>query len=137
MNLQGFTAGIIGAVSPPQPANLYSSTGQSETTPDGTKQPLYAPVQFISAQTQPLTTGDMRKLDSLNIQGVNFRVHLTGDVRGIQRINSLGGDLVVFADGTTYLVRAVLENWFMDGWCAVALVLQNDAKVPYVQRPRF
>lgn len=137
MNLQGFTAGVISAVSPAQPANLYLSTGQSATNPDGTKQPLYAPVLFVSAQVQPLSTGDLRKLDALNIQAVNNKIYITGMLRGIQRVNKLGGDLVILPDGTTYLVRAVLEDWFMDGWTSVAVVLQNDNLIPYVQRPRF
>jgi hypothetical protein len=137
MNLQGFVQGVIGAVSPNQPANLLLSTGPGPTQPDGTKQPTYAPIEFIQAQIQPLTTGDLRKLDSLNIQGVNNRIYITGELRGLQRINQLGGDLVILPDGTTYLVRAVLENWYMDLWCLVAATLQNDKLVPYVQRPRF
>jgi hypothetical protein len=94
-------------------------------------------VAFVSAQIQPLGSGDLRKLDSLNIQGVNNKIYITGMLRGIQRVNKFGGDLVVFPDGTTYLVRSVLEDWFMDGWTSVAVVLQNQSIVPYVQRPRF
>lgn len=137
MNLQGFTAGVISAVSPAQPANLLLSTGPGPTQPDGTKQPTYAPVIFVSAQIQPMSTNDLRKLDGLNLQNVNSKIYITGMLRGIQRVNQLGGDLVIFPDGTTYLIRAVLEDWFMDGWTSVAVVQQNDSPIGYVERPRF
>ena len=137
MNLQGFTSGVISAVSPSQAANLLLSTGPAATQADGSRPPTYAPPVFISAQTQPLSTGDIRKLDALNIQGAQYAIHFTGEARGIQRVRMLGGDLIIFADGITYLVKAVLENWYMDGWCRVAVVQQNDTQIPYVQRPRF
>lgn len=137
MNLQAFTIGLIAAVNPQTPANLYFSTGPGPTQADGSRVPTYSQPSFIAAQVQPIGTGDQRKLDALNIQGVNNKIYISGQLRGMERVNRLGGDLVVLDDGETWLVKAVLEDWNKAGWCSVACVLQNDARVPYVQRPRF
>lgn len=137
MNLQQITASIISSINPTQPVTVYLSTGPGPTQPDGSRPPTYEDPFIASAQVQPITTGDLRKLDALNIQGVNQKVYLTGALRGIQRVNKLGGDLIVLKDGTTYLVKAVLEGWTNVGWCSVAVVLQDDQKVGFIHRPRF
>lgn len=117
------------------------STGQAPTAPDGSRDPEYAPSFDVMLAVQPISTGDLRKLEGLNIQGVTEKLYLNGQLRGLQRINKLGGDLVVLRDGRTFLVKAVLEAWRFvsagNGWCCCAVVLQNDAVVPYVQRPRL
>ena len=130
MNLNQIVAPYTAAVAPQQPATMYLSTGQSATAPDGGRTPLYATPFTLSCAIQPVSTGDLRKLEGLNIQGVTEKLYLNGQLRGLQRINSLGGDLVVLRDGTTYLVKAVLEAWrfVSDGnwWCCCAVILQND-----------
>jgi hypothetical protein len=139
MNLNAIIAPIIGAVNPLQPAAIYLSTGPGPTQPDGTRVPTYADPVTVSAQIQPISTGDLRKLDALNIQGVSQKVYINGILRGLQRINALGGDLVVLDTGETYLVKAVLEQWAAGNimWVCVAVVLQNDAKTSYQDEPRF
>lgn len=141
VNLNAVVAPIIGAISPQQPVTVYLSAGPGATAADGSRAPTYADSFEAVAQIQPITTGDMRKLEGLNLQGAFEKLYLNGQLRGLQRINSLGGDLVVLPDGTTYLVKAVLEAWRFvsagEGWCAVAAVLQNDAKVPFILRPRL
>ncbi len=139
MNLNAVVAPIIGAVNPLQPASLLLSTGPGPTQPDGSRQPTYLAPFPVSAQIQPISTGDLRKLDALNIQGVSQKVYINGILRGLQRINALGGDLVILDTGETYLVKAVLEQWAAGNimWACAAVVLQNDAKVSFVQRPQF
>lgn len=141
MNLNAIVAPYTAAVAPQQPATVMLSTGPAPTLPDGSRDPTYAPSFEVTLAVQPVSTGDLRKLEGLNIQGVTEKLYLNGQLRGLQRINSLGGDLVVLRDGTTFLVKAVLEAWRFvsagNGWCCVAVQLQNDAKVPFVQRPRF
>lgn len=135
MNLQGITAGHISAVNPAQPVSVYLSTGPGPTQPDGSRTPAYEDPFTASAQIQPITTGDLRKLDALNIQGVSQKIYLNGALRGLIRVKKTGGDLVVLKDGTTYLVKAVLEQW--PDWVSCAIVLQDDATVPFFQRPRL
>lgn len=140
MNLNAVVAPVVAAITPQQPVTLYLSTGQATTAADGSRTPQYADPFEMTAAIQPMTTGDLRKAEGLNIQGVTDKIYLNGQLRGLQRINRLGGDLVVFPDGTTYLVKAVLEAWRFvsagNGWCSVAVVLQNDVKVDWVDRPR-
>ncbi len=45
----------------------------------------FSPVT-VSAQIQPISTGDLRKLDALNVQGVTQKVYINGILRGLQRI---------------------------------------------------
>lgn len=138
MNLNAIVGPYTGAVNPQSPVTVYLSTGPATTAADGSRQPTYAPPIIATMQVQPISTGDLRKLEGLNLQGKFTKLYLNGALRGLERINSLGGDLVVLPDGTTYLVKAVLEGWTPTaGWCAVAAVLQNDNKLPFVQRPRF
>jgi hypothetical protein len=141
LNLNQIVSPYTAAVSPRQPATVYLSTGQSATAPDGGRTPLYADPFPATIAIQPVSTGDLRKLEGLNIQGVTEKLYLNGQLRGLQRINNLGGDLVVLRDGTTYLVKAVLEAWRFvsagDGWCCVAVILQADAKVSFQDEPRF
>ena len=141
MNLNAVVAPYTAAICPQQAATVYLSTGQSATAPDGGRTPLYADPFTVTLAVQPVSTGDLRKLEGLNIQGVTEKLYLNGQLRGLQRINKLGGDLVVLRDGTTYLVTAVLAAWRFvsagNGWCSVAVLLQNDAKLPFVQWPRL
>ena len=137
MNLQSVTVGVISAVNPQTPANLYFSTGPGPTQADGTQAPGFAPPQFISAQVQPVSSGDLRKIEALNIQPVNEKIYITGQLHGAERLSQLGGDLVVLENGATYLVIVVLEGWNSAGWCCVGVKQQNDNRLPYVQRPRF
>ena len=141
MNLNALVAPAVGLVNPRQAVTVYLSTGPSATAADGSRTGTYAEPFQTTAQVQPISTGDLRKLEGLNIQGVTEKIYLNGQLRGLQRINALGGDLIILPDGTTYLVMAVLEAWRFvsagNGWCSVAVVMQNDAKVPFVQRPRF
>jgi hypothetical protein len=139
MNLQQVTAGIVGAVNPLQPAAVYQSTGPGPTQPDGGRVPTYAQVFTATIQVQPITTGDLRKLESLNIQGVSQKVYMTGELSGLIRVRQLGGDILVLKDGTSYLVRAVLEQWSISGvnWVSAAIVLQNDTNVGFLSEPRF
>jgi hypothetical protein len=139
MNINQIVGPYIAAINPTQPASVLFSTGPGPTQPDGSRAPTYADPVSASAQVQPITTGDLRKLDALNIQGVSQKVYLNGTLRGLQRINSLGGDLLVLDTGETYLVKAVLEQWAAGNimWVCCAIVLQNDAKTGYQNEPRF
>ena len=139
MNLNSIVAPIIGSVNPLQPASLLLSTGPGPTQPDGSRQPTYSDPFTVSAQIQPISTGDLRKLDALNIQGVSQKIYINGILRGLQRINALGGDLVILSTGETYLVKAVLEQWAAGNvmWVCCAIVLQSDPRLPFQDDPRF
>lgn len=131
-NLREIANSVTSAVSPNVAAKLFISTGN--TVVNFKQVPTYDKADVVAA-VQPLTSGDIRLLDSLNIQGAQKAVYLNGAALAISRIKRLGGDLLVFADGTlpegnTWLVLASLEQWDGATWCKVACVLQDDIPDP-------
>jgi hypothetical protein len=135
MNLQQIANGAITAINPNFPATLFISTGNTVINFVPTPSYLQTP---ISAQVQPLTSGDLRQLDALNIQGASKAIWLNGAALGISRIKQRGGDIIVFADGTlpegnVWLVKASLEQWA--GWARIAVELQDDAVAPPTSTP--
>lgn len=132
MNLNTIANAVTSAVNPNTPAKLFISTGY--TIVNYKQVPGYDRVN-VQAQVQALSSGDIRQLDSLNVQGAQKAIYLNGAALAISRIKGLGGDLIVFADGTlpegnTWLVLASLEQWQGATWCKVAVVLQDDIPDP-------
>lgn len=132
MNLQAIANGVITAINPNFPATLYVSTGNQVV--NFKQVPTYAAFG-IAAQVQPLSSGDLRQLDSLNIQGAQKAIWLNGAALGISRVKQRGGDLIVFADstlpeGNVWLVKASLEQWGGSLWAKVAVELQDTSVIP-------
>ena len=127
MNLHGIVSGAIGSINPFTLATLKVSTG-STTSADGTQVPTYAADVTISAQVQPLTGGDLRQMEGLNLQGNFVGIYCNGNIQGLVRTTGQGGDLIVIASGVnagTWLVKTVLETW--PNWCKTACSLQNGS----------
>lgn len=126
MNLQDIAVGVISAVNPQTTCLLRMSTG-STILPDGTRIPTYAEFPDISCQIQPLTTGDLKHLDGLNLQGVHRAVYLNGNWDAVVRTFNRGGSLLTTPNGTTWLVVQVLEPWSdTAGWTKFACTQQNS-----------
>jgi hypothetical protein len=129
MNLHQIVSGAVGSVNPMLQAFVRVSTGATIAA-DGKRTPTYARAVFVPAQIQPLSTGDIRQLDSLNIQGVEKAIYLNGHVDGLVREQNKGGDLIVLQNGTNagaYLVSVVLEAW--PDWTKCGVVMQSDGDV--------
>jgi len=124
MNLHGIVAPIIGAVNPNVLVTVAISTG-STTNTDHTLTPTFATFNGVQAQVQPLSTKELRQVESLNLQGTMKAFYLYGAVAGVVRVSSKGGDLITMADGTVWLVTLVSEQW--PDWCRVVGTLQNGA----------
>jgi hypothetical protein len=128
MDLLLETSGVIDAVNPRVAATLRTSTGATQNA-DFSRTPTYAAPVTVMAQVQPLTTGDLRKLDALNIQGVNRAIYIEGAVNGLVRVTGQGGDLITIPapgpNAGVYLVKAVLEAW--PNWAKCAVVLQDGS----------
>ena len=131
MNLFAITAATVAAVNPLQSVTVRVSTGASINA-DGSRTPTYVSYT-LQAQIQALASGELAQISSLNIQGTHRAIYLYGDIEGLLRSDRKGGDLVIFPDGSTWLVTTVLETWGSVGsgdmWCKVAATLQVDA--PY------
>ena len=124
MNLHGIVSTVISAVNPQLPVTLRLSTGTMTTLADGTRVPAYQEVDGVFAQVQAQTYKDIQQLDSLNLQGTRKVVYLSGEIDGLVRATSKGGDLITFPDGSVWLVALVLEQW--PDWVKAAITLQNS-----------
>ena len=116
-------------INPNLSATLYVSTGYT-TDASHRQQPTYAKNAILGVNVQPASSGDIRHMDALNIQGVDKVAFLNGAALAIDRVVQVGGDLLVFApgalpEGTTWLIVASLEQWSAT-WCKVAIKLQDD-----------
>lgn len=124
MNLHGLVSGAIAVVNPFIDVTVKASTGYT-TRPGGEQVPLYSS-QTYSAQIQALESGELRQIESLNLQGTFCKIYFYGLVEGIVRDVDRGGDLVIVPSGVytgTWLTKKVFEAW--PDWCAIACVLQN------------
>jgi hypothetical protein len=100
---------------------VWASTGY--TIGAGLKQiPSYAAPLTLPAQIQALTNDELRQIDGLNISGVSKAIYIKGDLRGIVKPDSLGGDLVKWSN-KTWLVVKVLESW--PTWTKCVLIYQG------------
>lgn len=101
--------------------DVWASTGY--TIGSGLKQiPSYAPPLTLPAQIQALSNDELKQVDGLNISGVSKVIYIKGDLRGIVKPDSLGGDLVKWG-GKTWLVVKVLESW--PTWTKCVLIYQG------------
>jgi hypothetical protein len=132
-NLRAIANSLTRVINPNLPATLFISTGNTIGA-DFRPVPAYDKAP-ISAQVQPLSSKDIRQLDSLNIQGAEKAIYVNGSALAISRIKQFGGDIIVFAPGTlpegnTWLVLAQLELWGGGIWSKVSVILQDDIPDP-------
>lgn len=126
MNLHGVVANLIGAVNPNLIGTVRVSDGNTIQT-NGERIPKYLPPARTPMQVQPMSYGDLRQLDGLNLGGSKIGIYLYGQFDGVVRPRVKGGDLVVVPSGPsagTWLVVLNLEQW--PDWCKVACTLQNE-----------
>ena len=125
MNLHGLVSGAIGTVNPHVPCSTLVSTGYT-TNPDGSRVPTYDTVTGM-AQVQALTYKDLTQVDGLNLNGAARGIYFYGDIQGVLRARTKGGDVVTLSDGPNagkWLVVQVLETW--SDWSKCACVLQSE-----------
>lgn len=132
MNLQGITAGLVGAVNTPVAATIWPSNGYT-TAGDGTQIPAYLAPVALQVQSQALQYDDLKQLDGLNIQGERRAVYMQGNWNGVVRADQKGGDILGFADHPGgpvryWLVALVAESW--PDWTKVICTLQKDQSAP-------
>jgi len=122
LNMHAIVGPAIASVNPFIAATVLQSSGFT-TNPDGTRTPTYT-TTIMSIQVQALTSGELQRLDGLNLQGVMKAVYLSGRWHGAVRVGQQGGDLLKF-HGQTWLAVQVIENWEL--WSKLAVVLQNGS----------
>jgi hypothetical protein len=120
-------APFTAVINPRELITIYPSTGYT-TNADGTRNPTRGtPVQIL-AQIQALQYNDIQMVDGLNIEGERCAMYLPGSWNGIVRADQKGGDYIVRADGTKWLVAVVSENWGdSSGWTKVICTRQLNS----------
>lgn len=123
MNLSAIANAAITAVNPNLIGTVQVSTGYT-TNADFTRTPKYQTFQNVPLQVQAMSSGDLRQVEGLNLQGNVRAIYITGAVEGLERVAMKGGDVITF-NGKSWLVKATLEPWDAGGWCKVAAVEQS------------
>lgn len=140
-NLHGLVRGAINSVNPDISGQWLVSTG---TTVDdaGKSTPSYAAPAPVKLQVQAVRGSDLRKYDFLQAQGVYRAVYMFSNPDAINRVESKGGDLLLFAQyprgaARTWLISAIDEPWTAGNgtlaWCRVIVTLQLDPNNPVSQ----
>lgn len=135
--MHGLVRGAIGSINPDIRAGYVASTGNVVAV-GGKQTPTFAASVKVRIQSQPVSTGDIKRYGFLSGQGVFRAVYMYGITSAIVRSMQLGGDLLNFAlapsqPSRTWLVKVVDEEWSSGNagdWCRVIVVQQLDPKNP-------
>ena len=127
----GFLAPGTMITGPPPDPNVPAAGGPGLYAVDQ-QQTVFPEAMTLSmtllAQIQALTGGDLRHMDALNLQGSHRAIYIGTNLRGAVRVALRGGDLIVLADGSTWLISQVMEPFFdTAGWQKCVMTLQNGA----------
>jgi hypothetical protein len=142
LNLHAVVRSLIGALHPEVAARLHRSIGRSAGT-DGSLKSVYAPGVLISAQRQSAGPARLSQRDLVSETEIACKFYLSADpdpagqVAGIYRPLSRGGDMFQLADGSWWLVTELLEDFSRSGWACVRAVLQvNPPDFSHSSRPQ-
>lgn len=122
MNLHAVAGPVIASINPMVAATLKRCLSYS-TSASGRQTPNYAAPVTVQAQVQDLSQRDLMHLSSLNVQGSQKVVYISGLLSAVNRPNAKGGDLVTLPDGV-WLTTSVLESW--PDWCRVSVTQQMN-----------
>ncbi len=111
MDLQALANPVAESVNSNTFVSIQLSTGYAFGGPGLRQMPQYQPIPVTGyAQVQELTSSELRQAEGLNIQGVMKTIYFRGNLNGVIRPESKGGDLVTMA------IRgqsAGTEAWFV------------------------
>lgn len=124
IDVRAIANATIQPVNPDELVTVKRSTGF--TSGAGARQvPSYAAGVKGPANIQALDGKDLEQLDNISQQGDVRCIYLRGALAGIVRPKQVGGDLVIRADGSEWLVAKVFETW--PTWARAAIVRQGPA----------
>jgi len=127
MNLNKIAAGVVSGINPKVVASYRRSSGASSAA-SGKRTPTYEAAVDVLVQKQPLTGGELRQVQGLNINGEFCALYVDAEFKGVSRPQARGGDLFTLPDDSVWLVKIELEDWYATaGWSKVACVRQNNA----------
>ncbi|MEG2133043.1 hypothetical protein [Pseudomonas sp.] len=121
MNLRAIANAATQSINPNTQVTVKVSSGYTTDPATRRQVPAYT-TETGQANIQSLDGKDLKQLDGLNIQGTIRAAYLYGNLAGVVRPDSKGGDLIEF-NSQSWLVVKVLETW--PDWCKVAIVYQG------------
>lgn len=131
INLHNVVRSTITAVHPDEAVTLYRSIGM--TNVKGEIKATYAAGVFIKAQIQSVSDDALYHVNRAGQNDTTRKAYLfaensTADKpASIVRPISRTGDIVRRADGTYWLVEAMLEDFSHANWVCVRIILQVKA----------
>ena len=114
--ITGQLSGTVGST------GLYSVSQQQTVAAE-----MITTSMTLVAQIQPLSAGDLRHMDMLNLQGSHRKFYIDTHIRGIVRVGLKGGDQLTTPDGNVWLVTQPVEQWNYAGFSAVIATLQDGS----------
>ena len=124
MNIFSIAHAAVSAVNSLVTVSIRASTGYT-TNPDGKRVPAYADPVSVKARIEPMQYNDIVMADSLNIQGVRSKIYIFGEIDGVVRAKSKGGDLITLPDNTVWKIAVISEDWTQ--WTCAIITMQNGA----------
>lgn len=129
MNLHALVRGAITPLHPDEPVTLRQSVGQQNVR--GRITPVYGPAQAVQAQIQSLGQNDLAQTEQTSSTKVDRKAYLYAPSpslppQGMVRPLARNGDMLRRADGTWWLVTAMIEDFTASGWVCVGITQQVD-----------
>jgi hypothetical protein len=122
MDLQGLANPVSDSVNPNILVSVLASSGYTNSGSGLRQVPTYAAAVSGYAQVQELSSSELRQAEGMNLQGVIRKIYLRGQLNGVIRPESKGGDIVNIGS-QTWLVVKTLEQWAT--WSSAMIVLQE------------
>ena len=129
INLHNVVRPAISLLYPEVSATLYQSIGQAVAA-DGDIKSAYAPGLPIMVQMQSESPTILFHADRVGQEEISRKLYLFSGsdlmqkVAGIIRPLGRGGDMLLFDDGTWWLINATIEDFTRSGWVCVRVTLQ-------------
>ena len=129
INLHGLVRSAITALHPDEAMALRQSIGQRNER--GRVTPVYGPAQVVQAQVQSLKQDDLAQKEATSNTRIDRKAYLFAPdaalpPQGIVRPLGRTGDMLQRADGTWWLVTAMIEDFTASGWVCVGITQQVD-----------
>ena len=129
INLHAAVRSAITGLHPDEAVALRQSVGQQNVR--GRITPVYAPEQTVQAQIQSLGQNDLAQAEQTSNTRVDRKAYLYAPnpalpPQGIVRPLARNGDMLRRADGTWWLVTAMIEDFTSTGWVCVGITQQVD-----------
>lgn len=129
INLHAAVRSAITGLHPDEAVALRQSVGQQNVR--GRITPVYAPEQTVQAQIQSLGQNDLAQAEQTSNTRVDRKAYLYAPnpalpPQGIVRPLARNGDMLRRADGTWWLVTAMIEDFTSTCWVCVGITQQVD-----------